>query len=189
MRTIEATPAESRSLNLAYKIPKLEWDATVDSVLNWLDSKPKTITTIQRTEMRAIITTPLTVTQIPVCVYSCYADIPPNYRWNTIFDIRHPETRQTTIAISCFGVYFRRAVMRSLDNGHHAQVILDFPEGPPQMLDSLSTGDDGNIYCLGTLGLCRSDDYPLLSHYLSQLQNRGINRVRVTVASDPPHTT
>lgn len=168
MRSIADTPTYCRYLTIAYQLPDDEWQSTVSSVNDWLDSNPETITGEQLAEMRATINTPLSATHLACVIYHCYADIPPNYRWDTIFRLNSPANRNETTAISCYGVYWNRAVVNCLDDGHHAVVVINFPNDKPNLIDSLPIGDDGNNF--GTLGLCRSEDYHAIQ---TKLENVG----------------
>ena len=164
MRSIESTPSEQRYLTVHSRISDVEWKSTVSSVLQWLNSEPDTMTEAERTEMREIISAPLTPTQIPVFVIACYADIPNEYEWNVVFDLENPENHQVTSAVSRCGIYFRRAVLKQLDDGHHAAVVLDFPNGVPAMVKMLPEQDNGNLNMRATIGFCTDADYQNVRH-------------------------
>ena len=168
MRSITDTPDHSRYLTVAYRLPNAEWSDTVASVNKWLDAKPHTINDCELAMMRKTINMPMSPTQLACVVYHCYADIPARHQWDTMFRIDNPSDRNGTLAISCFGVYWNRAVTECLDDGHHVAAVLDFPNGTPELINSLPVGDDGNVF--GTLGLCNSEDYPAIQ---TELRNAG----------------
>ena len=158
MQSIEQALPQNRYLIIAGRISAAEWQRIVETVNSALiENRPSRAISEVEIE-RTMINKPLSATQLPIYSYGCYADIPPEYAWDTLFNLDDSSIATSTKAVSCFGVYFQRGVLKQLQHGHQADVVLDFPCGIPDLLAKLPVVDGRNWRGRAELALCRSDD-------------------------------
>ena len=166
MQSINETPTQHRYITIAGKLSGDEWRRNVDSVNASVTQKLAEAANGNYRWMQSAITTPLSESQIPLYIYACYADIPENYTWDTMFSFDDLTKVVSTTAVSCFGVYFRKALAKQLDHGHQADVVVDFRDGLPTLLDLLPILTDRKSEHRATLGLCRSEDWAAIQDQL-----------------------
>ena len=162
MQSIEQVLPQNRYLDINSKISTREWLCIVESVSAELRSTPtnRAISEIE-TDLKMINKT-LLATQLPLYSWGCYADIPPEYTWDTLFSVDDPSIVVSTTAVSCFGVYFRRGVLKQLQDGHQVEFVIDFPSGVPDLLNSLPVIDERRCPHRPKLALCRSEDLAVI---------------------------
>jgi hypothetical protein len=155
MRTIEDTPHDQRYLMVTHRLSNGAWERVCNAVRQWLASHPDTISETQSAQMLATIATPLPTAYHAFLIIHCYADVPAHSQWNTVFDPSSTEQQDTNATLH-FGVFWRRAVLSTLEHGHHQIAVLEFPDGLPDLLASLPTDPDNEVSQY--IGLCKSND-------------------------------
>ena len=165
MQSIEQALPQSRYLAINGKISTREWLCIVEAVNAELSSNQTTRAISEIEADQKMINTPLLATQLPLYSWGCYADVPPEYSWDTLFRLDDPNMVVSTTAVSCFGVYFRRGVLKQLQDGHQVDVVIDFPSGVPDLLCSLPIIDGRSCLHRPKLALCRSEDLPAIQAY------------------------
>lgn len=158
MRSINDTPVANRFLMVSHRLSVQAWRAECDAVTKWLDDESNTITEAERDEMLAMIQQPLRDTEHPFVIIHCYADIPEHTTWDIVFDRRAPGYHERTIATLRFGIIWQRLVSRSLADGWHQVAVIDFPDGMPQLIESLPIdpkSEQTEYTCL-----CTGADFP-----------------------------
>ncbi len=116
--------------------------------------------------MLRTIQQPLTSTEIPLVITYCYADISSGSCWDTAFDSRSPKQPVPTNAVCKFGVVHRSWVTEVLPCGLHLSAVIAFPEGAPEIMESLpfdSLAPDDRF-----IGLCQRGDQPAIADHLSR---------------------
>ena len=165
MLSIEQALPQSRYLAINGKISTREWLCIVESVNAELRSAQTNRAISEIEADLKMINRSLLATQLPLYSWGCYADIPPEYTWDTLFTVDDPSIVVSTTAVSCFGVYFRRGVLKQLQDGHQVDVVIDFPSGVPNLLYSLPIIDGRSCLHRPKLALCRSEDLPAIQAY------------------------
>jgi hypothetical protein len=167
MRAIGDTPNDQRFLMVTHRLSPARWENECRAVRDWLTNPPDTISKSDADEMLASIAEPLPKTHHAFVVFHCYADIPARTRWDTAFDPSVADRHESTIATLQFGVFWRRAVLSALEHGHHQIAVLKFPDGLPDLLDSLPVDPDNEVSDYA--GLCASDDLPAIRRQLDNV--------------------
>ena len=164
---IDAIPRSQRFLMVAWRLSDAAWKGQCDLVVAWLESCPKELTDAQRDQMRRTIEKPLSDTEHPIVVIHCYADVPTGTQWDTVFDPADPNSHSRTTAISRFGVVCDRAVELTLPHGCHQTVIIDFPDGLPELIQSvpIDVQDPNRSYVC----VCKREDFPEIERHLKDL--------------------
>lgn len=158
MRTIDDAPRDQRFLMLTSRLSRTAWEEECRVVRKWLADPPDTISEAESAEMLAKIDGPLPASSHPFAVIHCYADLPAGTRWNTAFDPSIGGQHETTDVVLQFGIFWRRLVLPSLEDGHHQIAVIEFSDGLPQLLASLPVDPEGEV--IDYIGLCASDDFP-----------------------------
>ena len=152
---------------VTHRLSSERWGNECSAIRDWLANPPATISKSDADEMLATIANPLPKTQHAFVVIYCYADIPARTHWDTAFDPSLGDLHETTNATLQFGVVWRRAVLPSLEHGHHQVAVLAFPDGLPQLLASLPFDPDTEV--TDYVGLCASEDLPAIRRQLENV--------------------
>ncbi len=149
---------------VAWRLSNTGWNRQRDSVLKWLATDPDSVNAEQQQQMRELIEKPIGESACPLVVIHCYADVPPDTRWDTAFDPSDLSRVESTTAISRFGVVLDKMVESTLTQGWHQTVIIDFPNGCPALIQSLPVDVQDPRHRF--VGICSKDDFPEIQHTL-----------------------
>jgi hypothetical protein len=167
MRTIDDTPRGQRFLMVTHRLSPSSWENVCMAVRSWLANPPESLSRSEVDRMLATITSPLPETHFAFIIICCYADIPTNTRWDTAFDPSLSDRHEATIAVLQFSVFWSRAVLPSLEHGHHQVAVLAFPNSLPSLLASLP--DESDDVVTDYVGLCESEDLSAIRLHLDSV--------------------
>ena len=159
MLSEDSVPPKDRVLTLAARLTERRFSQERLGAIAWCEENQGRLSESNLAALERLRKVELRENVVAFVVYRCYADIPKNRSYTTLFDCSHPSQGQATIAQLQVGIFMRQVPIESLEHGHHQVAVFEFPNGVPPLLEELPLCDEPQVNTRVRFGMCDAENW------------------------------